>query len=390
MSYGDVYGAALYTFAAGFLGLQVSQLILPKKLKSTLAQTDAAWYGLITLWWLLVVLSTYTSKFGIAGLYFAVYLLTFTSLGLLVHTTISTEQKLRSAIIYFTQIIVPALLLLEIEFLSMDSLRHATADGTPEAAVYIFLAFPLVLIALHFVPWVHVAGNQRKITLGAAIAFVFLFSICSALQPFNGAWSPNKIVFRQEYNYGDAFATVFVSTATGLQSILKKTISTQEYDTLQCEPFRTFLTRCSYQTEHVPKYGGNTTLNEFVMSEVEKSCQGNVCTASGSYRAKNSLMCRVLFKDNSAQNASVQEKEIQHDNITALVSYVNTYEDNVRFSFGYSKDTPPNVEIGCFYDEWTKLEIPAFTNLRDNLPESAILLIRGQGLTYVGYQNVTL
>lgn len=134
MSYGDVYGAALYTFVAGFLGLQVSQLILPSKLKTALSQTDAAWYGLITFWWFFVVLATYASTFGITGLYFTIYLLAFSSLALLVHTTVSSQQKLRSAFIYFTQILVPAVFLIENELLSMDSLRHATADGTPEIA----------------------------------------------------------------------------------------------------------------------------------------------------------------------------------------------------------------------------------------------------------------
>lgn len=134
MSYGDVYGAALYTFAAGFLGLQFSQLILPKKLKSNLFNTDASWYGLTAFWWLLVIAAIAAGRVKISGLYFAVWLLAFTSFGLLAHVVIPKEQKMRSAIIYFIQITVPSILLFEIEFLVMDSLRHSTADGTPEIA----------------------------------------------------------------------------------------------------------------------------------------------------------------------------------------------------------------------------------------------------------------
>lgn len=126
------------------------------------------------------------------------------------------------------------------------------------------------------------------------------------------------------------------------------------------------------------------------MSQVESACQGDVCTVSGTYSSKNSLMCRVLFKENSALNARVQEKKIESDNITALINYVDRYEEKVKFSFEYSKQAPPQVEIGCFYDEWTKLEIPAFNYLRDNLPENANLVIRGQGLAYVSYKNLTL
>lgn len=261
--------------------------------------------------------------------------------------------------------------------------------------VYAMLSFPLILLLLHLVPWVNFAGNNRKATTLAAVAFIFLFTICSALQPFNGTWSPNKIFFRQEYNAGDAYATIIVSTATGLQSTLKRTIAPSEYNTLQCEPWKKHLTRCSYQTELVPKYASNATLNEFVLSEVQKVCDDNTCTASGSFRSKNSLMCRVLF-DMPASNyqgvnyATLQDREIRYDNISALVSYVNKYEQDVKFSFEYPKGNPPVAQVGCFYDEWKKLELPAFNALHENLPEDNILLIRGQGLTYVNYHNFTL
>lgn len=232
-------------------------------------------------------------------------------------------------------------------------------------------------------------------TVVALAAFIFLFTICSALQPFNGSWSPNKIFFRQEYNAGDAYTTIIVSTATGLQATLKQTLPKHEYDTLSCEPFKKHLTRCYYQTELVPKYASNTTLNEFVLSEVQKTCNDTTCTASGSFKSKNSLMCRIFFNPaannyQGIQSGTLQGREIKHENITALVSYVNNYEENVNFSFDYPKENPPFAQVGCFYDEWTKMELPAFNALHDNLPENSILLIRGQGLTYANYYNLTL
>lgn len=134
LTYGDVYGAALYVFVAAFLGIQISQLVLPRKLKDTLVNTDASWYGLISFWWVLVALSSFAGSKNIAGLYFAVYLLAFTSLGALIHVIVPSDKKFRSPLIFFTQTIVPFILLLEIEFLVMDAMRHATADGTPEIA----------------------------------------------------------------------------------------------------------------------------------------------------------------------------------------------------------------------------------------------------------------
>lgn len=134
MTYGDVYGAALYTFVSVFLGLQLSQLLLPKKLKQTLTSTNAAWYGLISFWWILVVCSCIAGFKGIAALYFAVHLLVFNSLAGLLHLLLPATKKFRSPLIYFLQTIVPFTLLLELDFLVMDAMRHSTADGTPELA----------------------------------------------------------------------------------------------------------------------------------------------------------------------------------------------------------------------------------------------------------------
>jgi hypothetical protein len=413
LTYGDVYGAAIYAFVAAFLGLQLSQLVLPKRLKDTLANTDAAWYGLIAFWWVFVALSSFSGSKDVAGLYFAVYLLAFTSLAVLIHVIVPSDKKFRSPLIFCTQTTLPFILLLETDFLIMDAMRHATADGTPEIAgkinqfienfdhctyiiiVYILIALPLILIALHFVPWVYVAGNNRQVTITTAVVFLFLFTICSALQPFNGSWSPNKLVFNQQYNVGDAFATVSMITATGIHATLKSALPAHEYDTLQCEPFKKFLTRCTYQTDLLPVYGSNSTLEEFVLSEIKKTCDDTSCISSASYSSKNSLMCRVYFDPEQnkepIQHAWINGKESTISNISSLITYIDKYEEEVNFAIQYPKDAqPPQARLSCFYDEWTNLEIPAFTTLRDNLPENAVLLIRGQGLALVHYANITL
>lgn len=134
MTYGDVYGAAVYSFAAAFLGLKVSQLILPDKINQTLVSTDAAWYGLIAFWWMFVAFSSFAGSKGVAGLFFAVYVLAFTSFAVLLHVLLPPTKKFRSPFVFFLQTIFPFVLLLEIDFLVMDAMRHSTADGTPEVA----------------------------------------------------------------------------------------------------------------------------------------------------------------------------------------------------------------------------------------------------------------
>lgn len=247
---------------------------------------------------------------------------------------------------------------------------------------------------MHFLPWVHAAGNQRKVTLVTAIAFLFIFTICSALQPFNGAWSPNKLVFRQEYTAGDALSTVALITATGAQSALKSALPAHEFDTLKCEPHKKFLTRCTYETDLLPKYAGNSTLEEFVVLQVSKVCNQDYCVFSATFSAKNSLMCRVFFdpKENKVpvQHAWVNGKEIKAANISALITYVDKYQQPIEIEVKHPVNKSPKASLSCFYDEWTQSEIPAFTTLRDNLPDNALLLIRGQGLAVVDYGKLEL
>ncbi|KAI8361714.1 hypothetical protein BD560DRAFT_404498 [Blakeslea trispora] len=393
MTYGDVYGAGLYLFSAAFLGIQLSQFILPLKVKKVLVNTDASWYGLTVFWWILVIAAVYTGAKEIAAVYYAVYLLAFNSVALLIHTLLPADKKFRSPVIFFTQTTLPFILLLEYEFLCMDSMRHTTADGTPEIAVYGLLAVPILLIALHFIPWLYVARNQKKATLCSGVVFLLLFTICSALHPFNGSWSPNKLLFRQEYTAGDALATVTLSTATGLAAILKEALPANEYNTLTCASYNTHLTRCTYQTDMLPKYASNATLHEFVYTSPSQHCDETHCIGTTTFSSKNSLMCRVSFDRNATDvhHVWVNDQEIKSNNISAVIIYSDEYERDIRFSVEYPVEVqPPKATLGCFYDEWTQSELPAFTTLRDNLPENALLLIRGQGLAFVNYANVTL
>ncbi|CAO3658539.1 unnamed protein product [Rhizopus stolonifer] len=389
MTYGDTFGAGLYIFFAAFLGIQLSQLVLPAKFKRSLANTDAIWYGTVAFWWILVVFSSYIGSKKIVSLYSFVYILFFNAAAAILNTLVPRDKKFRSALIFFTQTLVPFVFLLENTLLFMDTMRHATVDGTPEIAVYITISLAIILINMHLVPWIYVAGNNRKAAVGAAVTFLFLFTVCSALHPYNSFYSPNKLLFRQEYTQGDSFATVNVTTATGIPEILKQALPESEYKTIHCEQFNT-LKSCTYQTSSLPKYASNETLNEFIFEDLKRTCQGNDCQATGSYKVKNSLMCRVIL-DRDIQRAWVDDLHFEGKEIGTLVIYIKQYERWVNFGFKYSADQPPTkVTLNCYYDEWTKQELPAFTNLRDNLPENTLLLLRGQGLTSVNFHQFTL
>ncbi|KAI8889092.1 hypothetical protein K501DRAFT_239409 [Backusella circina FSU 941] len=394
VSYGNAYFMMLYIVSAIFLGLQVSQWVLPKKMKDVLATTDASWYGLIGFWYIFVVISVVAGTKKVGGLYFAVYLLLFTSTAALVNDLVPKNKKFRSPIIFYTQILVPFVLLLEIGFIGLDSIRHSTPDGTPEMAVYILLAFPLILIMLNFVPWIYVVNNTRQVTKASGYVFVLMFIVCCVLSPFNKDWSPNKLVFTQAYNVTSGLSTVSIFTYTGLKSILKTALPANEFNTLSCVPFRDSLTSCNYETKLVPIYAGNASLHEFYHSQVVSDCDDTQCVSSFEFSAKNSLMCRIDFDLSAAENARIQEVWVgdkhQSGNVSSVVTYVDQYEQLVKVKLVYPTKEQHDATLSCYYDEWVDHQIPAFTALRDNLPADVVMAIRGQGISIAHYDTINL
>jgi hypothetical protein len=394
VTYGNAYFMMLYILSALFLGLQVSQWVLSKKLKHVLSSTDASWYGLISVWWFFVVIAVIAGMNGIGGLYFAVHLLVFTSIAALLHDLVPKNKKFRSPLIFFTQILVPFVLLLELGFIGLDSIRHSTPDGTPEMAVYILLAFPLVLIMLNFVPWIHVASNTRQVTMTSGYVFIFFFIVCCLLSPFNAEWSPNKLVFTQEFNVTSGISTVSIFTFTGLKSILKTALPASEFKTVACEPFRDGLTSCHYETKLVPIYAGNASLHEFYHSQVTKDCDDIQCTSSFEFSAKNSLMCRVDLDLLTGDGGLVQDVWVgdqhQSGNVSSVVTYVDQYEQVVKMKLGYPVKEQHEATLSCYYDEWTDHQVPAFSTLRDNLPANVLMAIRGQGISLAHYTTLNI
>ncbi|KAI8985416.1 hypothetical protein BDB01DRAFT_788149 [Pilobolus umbonatus] len=393
VTYGNIYGAFIYLAAAVFLGLQVSQYILPNGFKQYLYVTHAPWYGLVSFWALAVLLSCWTGSKGIAILYFAIYFLVFNALAILCHIKFPHTMKFRLPLIFTIQMLVPFILMIENTFLIMDAMRHTTTDGTPELAVYILLAIPLVFTLLNYLPWIYLAGHQSEATITSVGVFIFLFIVCSILQPFNGKESPNKVLYRQDYNVSDNFSTITVTSDNNLYSLLSASLPKESTDTLHCNMLNSHRTTCRYQSKLLPLYAGNSTLNEFVLSGLEKNCEGSLCITSGSYTSKNSLMCSTSFESTGhvgIHRVWINDQLVEGNNISYVLSYVDHYEQPVLFRFEYPSDTAHRAYFHCLYDEWVHQELPAFTYFRNNLPEDTIIAIRGQGLAHVHYDIVEL
>ncbi|KAI7888595.1 uncharacterized protein EV154DRAFT_604675 [Mucor mucedo] len=407
-TYGSIKSVAVYLTVAAFLGLVASQLALVRLSnvsRINLSNIQVGFYGLTSFWWILLAFATYLGSQKIAAIYFAIYFFISSTLAtvLLVTTSspsIETDSETSHPRTKFcflasvVQVLLPVTLMTEFMLLSMDSMRHTTADGTPESAIYFLVSVPIVLIILHLLPWVHAAGELKKMALWTTAIFIVLFLICIVVSPFNGDISPNRIVFNQEYNATEALSTVALITGSSfgvLQKTLKQVLPKEEYESMECSPYLIYQTRCTYRTALSPVYG-RTPEEEAEVIVTPPICFDGVCRVDIATKVQNSLLCQFKFSNQNIKGLSVlvNEHEIKADQngtMHAITTYSNTQASTVKWNFRFDDDQDAGeVLFTCMYDEWTQGELPAFTKLRDDLPIQNLLTIKGGvGLSQVHY-----
>ncbi|KAI8877788.1 hypothetical protein K501DRAFT_288222 [Backusella circina FSU 941] len=396
VTYGGAYSIVVYLSAAAFFGLVISQFVLAKLSRSlgTKLEQDItiSFYGLTALWWILLVGASVLGEQQVALGYFVIYfILSSTAATALLVCTSKTRESRFWSFAFILQMLLPVILMTEFLFLAVDSMRHTTADGTPESAIYVLLAAPIILMVLHLLPWVHAAGEMRRTSIMTLVILCVLFVVCWSTDPFNGELSPNRIVFNMAHNVPDAVSIVTLSTgaASGIQKRLKQALSPAEYETLECKKFNVYQIKCTYQTPLTPLYARQPEKEVQMMFKKDcdkrDKCQVDIITT-----VENSLLCRIkLSRTVEDMNVWVNNKSISTDGyFGGVVAYSAEQAKPVHWRLEYSERMVEGVEaqLGCYYDEWTQGQLPAFTTLRDNLPETDLLTIRGGvGLALVNF-----
>jgi hypothetical protein len=147
-TYGNTNTVILYLTVGSFLGLLASQWALVKYSKVsliTLANIEVGFYGLTGIWWIFLAIATYAGSQKFAALYFAIFffLSNVVASVVLVATAPKDREENEEVSIngsklwflgYIIQTTLPFVLSLELLLLTRDSMRHTTADGTPEFA----------------------------------------------------------------------------------------------------------------------------------------------------------------------------------------------------------------------------------------------------------------
>ncbi|KAI9316792.1 hypothetical protein BX666DRAFT_2155425 [Dichotomocladium elegans] len=395
VTYGNVIIVAFTLFLSGILGLLVAQMALTKIkfMNRSLSSFETSLYGLTGFWWLLLLAGNYAGSRDIAALFFAIFIFASNGIATILYHALPANSLMRMPLVIVAQMTVPLVILLDQCFLIMDTMRHATVDGTPEIGVYALIAIPIVLLVLQLLPWVHLAGQKHAAAITTATLFVLFFAICWVLPPFNDHWSPNKILFSQEYNVNASIATVNMTAAWGVSQTLTKVLQPSEIATMTCGTWNKHQTRCQYQTNLLPVYP--TQLGEFTLDNVAKECTDDqICTMAIQFHSKNSLLCRARFNVDDIRNIhKVWSKGLETPEkaeINSFVMYNLEYNEPFEFKVQYKAGTNGTTTVGCSYDEWTKGEIPAFSDFLERVDKDTTLLIRGQGLATVNYATLDM
>ena len=154
-TYGSIHYVAAYLIVAAFLGLVASQWALVRVsqiIKMNLSDIQVGFSGLTAFWWVLLAFATYLGSKKFAIVYFAIYFFVSSALATVVLVCSAPKQESADSlnnmsrfwsIAFLIQVLFPVTLMTELLLLTMDSMRHTTADGTPESASKFFFFFTI-------------------------------------------------------------------------------------------------------------------------------------------------------------------------------------------------------------------------------------------------------
>ncbi|KAI8987084.1 hypothetical protein BDB01DRAFT_849233 [Pilobolus umbonatus] len=412
VTYGNIFSVVCFMASASTFALFLSQYVLARVSPSfDMSKGDLImnFNGLNVIWWLLLLFSTYLGSQEVAAVYFVIYFFISNAVAttIVVATTPMVNDDIKVTrvwpVAFLVQIVFPFILMAELLYLSIDSMRHTTADGTPEVYIYLLVSGPIVLMVMHLIPWINTAGSYSKAILVTGSIYVFFFILVTLSDPFNGNISPNRIVFNQEYNASDIVSTVALMTSasslSSLKSTLEQALPLSEYSTLQCNPYLVYQTRCEYETMLTPTYARDSSKEISVLTE--GACGNKLCEIAITTITQHSQLCQLKFPPTmQGLNVSVNGQEIilpsegLNRTMEAVMVYTNEMAKPIHWFISFD-NTKSNEEVEesnftCIYDDWTEGELPAFTTLRNNMPIDQLLTIRGGvGLAKVHYQPIS-
>jgi len=244
------------------------------------------------------------------------------------------------------------------------------------------------------VPTIHRSANYKK--MGQVSVFLTLALLISAciVFPYNGKEAPNKVVWRQIYDLDQNTSLVTVKTMNGLEDIMKLVPEAKERECGPDPVSKNVLTQCIYKGA-VPtivvesrKTGEEIIKSEISKPEHHKEEEILLRTVHVKWTAKDSRLCNVVFPENSTvvsmnlkgfpePELGYKSQAVRDASKQGMTSFKREYDQLWDLEVTYevqTKDAPAlEGTLGCLYDEWDNNQLPAFTNMKDHLPEWALI-----------------
>lgn len=240
---------------------------------------------------------------------------------------------------------------------------------------------------------------------------LLLFVLACAVFPYSAKEAPNKLVWRQIYDLNQDTSFVTVKTMNSLEKVMNLVPAAKERECGPDPASNNVLTQCIYRGavpklvveskktgEEIikskvsePKYhykGIAVEGEQEVKKEEKESSKTLLRTVHLRWTAKDSRLCQVTFPENSLivmlKLDGYDDPEEGHESEPVVKAsragmvgfkreYDQTWDLQVVYEVADKKAPALEGTLGCLYDEWDREQIPAFTDMRNHLPEWALL-----------------
>ncbi|KAF8982096.1 hypothetical protein BGZ46_001832 [Entomortierella lignicola] len=359
--------------------------------------------AMVLFWWTLLIVATLLGRSQDIGLFYFVSWFVATSM---ISAYFSVYPRRRGTHWTLARLwinFLPLVMVLDIAITCMIALAQTLVDGTPPFAVMALFSICALNCVMPLIPTIHRSANFRKMAQVSLLLSALLLVTACIVFPYNAKEAPNKLIWRQVYDLNNETSTVTVKTMNNLEAIMKMIPSSKDSECSPDPASGGVLTQCIY-VGAVPKLvtESKNSGKKIIKSKVSEP-EHHKDTAEGSkslirtvhlkWTVQDSRLCSIVFPSSESivrlklDGFDDPEEGYSSSSVLAatkqgMIGFKRQYDQTWDLEVSYkvsSKDSPAlEGTLGCLYDEWDRGQIPAFTDMKDHLP-NWVLLGGGKG-----------
>ncbi|KAF9142915.1 hypothetical protein BGX30_001822 [Mortierella sp. GBA39] len=358
--------------------------------------------GMVLFWWTLLIGATVIGRSQEIGLFYFISWFTVTSM---ISAYFAVYPRRRGTPWTLARLwinFVPLMMVLDVAITNMIAMGQTLVDGTPSFAIMALFSLCALNCVMPLVPTIHRSANFRKMGQVSVFFSVALLISCCIVFPYSAQEAPNKLVWRQVYDLNKDTSYVTVKTVNNLETILDMVPAAKKR---KCSPdpvSNGALTQCVY-------FGATPKLVveskkagfEIIKSTVSAPEHRNGVTGEAQIEAKHLLrkvhvkwtaldsrLCAIQFPSNSSlvslklagfddPDEGYHTPQVDAAIRLGMTAFKRDYDQEYDLEVEYeveNKDSPAlEGTLACLYDEWDNEQIPAFTDMKNHLPQWALL-----------------